>query len=98
MALEVKLSCPLGSCCEKVVDNHIERCAWYVKLEGVNPQNGDRIDEWKCAMAWQPILMIEGNGQTRSVAASIQSFRNDTLAQQENAIRVLENVKVIESN
>jgi hypothetical protein len=98
MSLEVKTTCPLGSCCEKAVDGHIERCAWYVKLEGSNPQNGERIDDWRCAIAWQPLIMIEGNVQTRSVAASIQSFRNESLVQQENAIKVLENVKVIESN
>ncbi len=98
MALNVKITCPLGSTCEKVSGDHIERCAWYVKLEGTNPQNGERVDDWKCAMAWQPLLMIEGNCQTRAVAVSVQSFRNESLLNQQQAIKVIENAKTDSTN
>ena len=62
MNLKVKTVCPLGCECERVVDDHIERCAWYVKLQGKNPQTGAEIDDWRCSMAWQPLLMIEATG------------------------------------
>lgn len=77
MALEVKITCPLGHKCENAVDGKIERCAWYVEMEGQDPQNGELLREWRCAIAWQPILMVEQARQTRSVAAATESFRNE---------------------
>lgn len=91
--LEVKITCPLGHTCKKVVDGHIEICAWNVKLEGKDPQNGKLVEEYRCSMAWQPILMIEGNGLALSGNASIQSLRNETLKRQDIALGAL-NAKI----
>ena len=94
MALKVELTCPLGSTCEKVVGDHIERCAWYVKLEGKNPQTGKDINESKCAIAWQPLLMIEISGGVNRTSASVQSLRNETVKRQDKALEVV-NAQVI---
>lgn len=93
--MEVKITCPLGSECETIRDNKLERCAWYIKLQGKNPQTGENVDSWKCAMAWQPILMIEGNGATQGIAASVQSLRNENVKRQNLALEIMTNGKKI---
>ena len=86
MPLVIKSTCPLGSTCEKVVDNEIHRCAWYINIKGKNPQDGSDIDQWDCAIAWQPIIAIENNGQTRNLVSTFQSLRNTALEQQKAAL------------
>lgn len=77
MSLEIKTTCPLGSECEKVADGHIERCAWYVAIKGDDPQTGELIDEWRCAMAWQPILLVNSSRETNRVADGVHQLRSD---------------------
>lgn len=74
--MKTKIICPLGSECEKSTDEGIERCAWFVQIQGVHPQTGDRIDESKCAMAWMPILQIETSKEVKGVAHAAESSRN----------------------
>ncbi|MGK0419178.1 MAG: hypothetical protein ACJARV_000059 [Candidatus Pseudothioglobus sp.] len=72
MSLEVKLTCPLGSNCEKIVDGVIERCAWYIKLSGVDVQTGKELEEvTQCAIAWQPQLSIGIQAKTVRVADTV---------------------------
>ena len=94
--MKVVTTCPLGSECEKAcANNTIERCAWYIKLSGKNPQTGEPIDEWRCSMAWQPILMIEANGAAQGIAASLQSLRNETVARQNLALELIDGKKIL---
>lgn len=79
MAIEVVITCPLGSECETIKDKKIHRCMWYTNLAGENPQTGEMIDEWKCAMAWIPIMLVENANTGRSVAAATESFRNEVV-------------------
>jgi hypothetical protein len=97
MAVKIKTICPLGCECEKVSGDSIERCAWYVKLQGNNPQDGSPIDEWRCSIAWQPLLLIQGNGMLAGTNESIQSLRNETVKRQDIALGVMNNVTAIES-
>lgn len=53
-----------------------ERCQWFIHIRGKDPQSGRELDEPGCAIAWQPILQIEGNLETRQAAAAVESFRN----------------------
>ena len=82
MSLEVELTCPLGSTCEEVKDGKIHRCMWYTKVVGKNPQTEEQIDEWKCAIAWMPILQIETSQTNRGQTHALQSFRNETVKRQ----------------
>ena len=66
--MKIVLTCPLGHTCEKAVDGYIERCAWYTNIKGKDPQSEEIIDQWKCAMTWQPILLVE-NAQTNRLQA-----------------------------
>lgn len=55
------------------------QCAWFTKVQGVNPQNGQDVEEWACAVAWLPMLAIENSQNTRMSGAAVESFRNETL-------------------
>ena len=96
--LETVTTCPLGSECREVKDGKIHHCAWYIKLQGKNPQTGEPVDDYRCAIAWQPILAIEGNGASHSIAASVQSLRNETVKRQDAALGAFINAKTISSD
>lgn len=72
--------CPLGAKCEEVkTDNgkqYIARCPWYVMVRGVNMNTGQEVDEWGCAIAWMPTLMINTANEARKGVAATESFRN----------------------
>tara|TARA_R100001510_G_C7630298_1_gene189270 strand:+ start:971 stop:1282 length:312 start_codon:yes stop_codon:yes gene_type:complete len=53
------------------------QCAWFTKVQGVNPQNGQDVEEWACAVAWLPMLAIENSQNTRMSGAAVESFRNE---------------------
>ena len=53
------------------------RCAWFTCLRGTNPNTGQEIDEWICAVAALPLLQIEVAKETRQGAAATESFRNE---------------------
>lgn len=72
MKIETKDNCPLNNFepCKQM------DCAWFIQVRGSNPNTGEDVDEWACAIAWQPILMIENSQQQRQTGAAIESFRN----------------------
>ena len=81
MKLEVKDNCPLNGFepCKQF------DCAWFMKIQGQNPNTGEPTEEWGCAMAWLPVLLIETAQQSRSTGAAVESFRNEmVVANQEN--------------
>jgi len=53
------------------------QCAWFTQVRGTNPQSGNEVDEWGCAIAWMPVLILENAHQTRQVGAATESFRNE---------------------
>jgi hypothetical protein len=74
--IKTVLTCPLGGTCEKVNGDVIERCAWYITMEGMNPQTGEQINsESRCAMAWLPVLAVEGNGRSMGILDAISNVR-----------------------
>ena len=77
--LEIVFTCPLGSECEEIKDNKIHRCMWYTAVRGTNPNTGEDVDEWNCAIAWGPILQIETSQTQRGVSTALESFRNETV-------------------
>lgn len=87
-----KADCPLwkGPCKQ-------HECRWYVQIMGHNPNTGADVNQWDCAMAWLPLLLIENSQQQRQTGAStdkvateVKKF-HDGMAQQ-NAVtqRLLE--------
>jgi len=97
MDLEEVVSCPLGHTCVEAKDGKIHRCAWHIKMQGKD-QSGEDHNEWGCAIAWQPILMVEMSSTSRGVSASVDSLRNETTKRQDAALSLAigdRNVKTI---
>lgn len=95
--METRLTCPLGHKCEEAKDGYVERCAWYTEMEGQDA-SGNNHKDWRCAIAWFPILQVEMSQSSRGVAASVQSLRNETTKRQDaalSAVQELEHAKVI---
>ena len=76
-SIPVKTFCPLGAVCEEVKDGAIHRCMWHIKIRGQNPNTGEEVDDWRCSMAWIPLLAIENSQQQRQTGAAVESFRNE---------------------
>ena len=58
------------------------KCKFYIQVMGKNPQTGQDVYEWNCAITWLPMLLIEGSQQTRQTGAAIESFRNEVIKTQ----------------
>ena len=54
-------------------------CEQYINVRGTDPQTGDPVDNWGCAIRWMPTLQIETSQQARQTGAAVESFRNATL-------------------
>ncbi len=65
------------------------QCAWFTQVRGHNPNTGKEIDEWSCAIAWLPVLLIENSQQQRSTGAAVESFRNEMVKANECSQQVL---------
>jgi hypothetical protein len=81
MKLEPKANCPLDEFkpCRQL------ECAWFMKVRGSNPNTGEEIDDYGCAIAWMPILLIENSQQQRHTGAAVESFRNEVVRFNETA-------------
>ena len=64
--------CPL---IQKKCKEH--KCKFFIQVMGKNPQTGQDVSEFNCAITWLPMLLIEGSQQTRQAGAAIESFRNE---------------------
>ena len=73
MKLEPKNNCPLNNFepCKQL------ECAWFTQVRGVNPNSGEEVNDFACAIAWFPILLIENSQQQRQTGAAVESFRNE---------------------
>lgn len=85
--MEVKIGeCPLGAKCETVsTDNGnpvIIRCPWYVEIRGIDNNTGKDTENWGCAIAWMPALMINTANEARKGVAATESFRNEVAKRQ----------------
>ena len=75
--MDIVKTCPLGSDCQKIEDNKIQRCRWYVELGGKDPTSGKDINRWECAIAWLPTLSIEIAMTNRGTTQAVESSRNE---------------------
>ena len=85
MKLKVKDNCPLDNFnpCRKF------ECGWFIQIRGKHPQTGEEIDEYGCAMALMPMLMIENSRQTSQAGSAIESFRNEMVKQNMTTLSTL---------
>lgn len=87
MQIEVEPNCPLDQFkpCRKT------KCAWFTQVRGSDPNTGKEVDEWGCAVAWLPLLLIENASQARQTGAAVESFRNEVAKTQQEAVEQLAN-------
>ena len=85
MQLKPKNGCPLDSFnpCRQL------DCAWFTQIRGHNPNTGAEVDEWACAIAWMPLLLIENSQQQRQTGAAVESFRNEMVRANEITQNIL---------
>lgn len=81
--MEVILDCPLGNKCEYIKDNVSHHCIWYIKVVGKHPQSEETVEDWGCAMAWLPIMMVEIAQTNRGQTQAICSMRDETNKRQD---------------
>ena len=73
-----------GTFCPLIKDDCVGlKCAWFTKVAGYDTNTGKEVEEWQCAVAWMPLLMIENSGQQRQTGAAVESFRNEMVKAQE---------------
>ena len=53
-------------------------CMFFTEVHGTNPNTGQPVNEWNCAIALMPMLLIEGAQQSRATGAAVESFRNES--------------------
>jgi len=55
------------------------KCPWWTMVRGKNPQSEELIDDWRCAVALLPMLLVENAQQSRSTGAAVETLRNGIL-------------------
>ena len=85
MQIKPKTNCPLNNFepCKEL------ECAWFTQIRGHNPNTGQQVDEWSCAIAWIPVLTIENSQMQRQTGAAVESFRNEMVKANESSQKLL---------
>lgn len=65
--------CPLH---KKDMSEVCHKCPWWTRLIGKNPQSEEMIDNWQCAIAMLPLLLVENAQVSRGTTAAMETFRN----------------------
>lgn len=65
------------------------QCTLYTKVQGTDTNTGKEVEDWACAIAWLPMLLIENSGQQRQTGAAVESFRNEMVKSNEQAQALL---------
>jgi hypothetical protein len=75
-----------GNFCPLIKKNCIEmKCSWFTQMRGTNPNTGEPVDEWGCAVAWMPFMAVEIAQKSNQTGAAVESFRNEVVkANQQN--------------
>lgn len=62
-------------------------CSWYTQVRGKDPQSHRDVDEYACAIAWLPVLLINTAQETRQGAAATESLRNEIVTAAETSLK-----------
>ena len=77
------LVCPLH---KQAMSEVCHKCPWWVQIRGKHPQSEQEIDDWQCAVGWVPLLLIAQTQQQHQTGAAIESFRNEMVRANAEAI------------
>ena len=79
-----------GHYCPLLKKDCIEnKCEWFCQVRGFNPNTGEPLDQWHCAINLLPFLLIENSQQQRSTSAAVESLRNETAKREEDVTQLL---------
>jgi len=76
------LSHPLGA---KPMSKVCHKCPLWMHIRGKNPNTGEEIDRWSCALAQLPVMMVEQAQATRFAEGAINELRKEQDAKHEEA-------------
>ncbi len=69
-----------GEFCPLIQKKCVEhKCAWYTCVRGTNPNTGEEIDDWRCAVSWMPMMTVEIAQKSNQTGAAVESFRNEVV-------------------
>ena len=90
MLPDKNIKCPATgfskSCREIVADCD---CPKFIKICGVNPNDGQPVDKFGCVDSFMHMLLIENSQMQRQTGAAVESFRNEMVKANENSLRML---------
>lgn len=90
MLPDKNIKCPATgftkSCREIVADCD---CPKFVKISGVNPNDGQPVDKFGCVDSFLPMLLIENSQQQRQTGAAVESFRNEMVTANLNTLALM---------
>jgi hypothetical protein len=79
-----------GTYCPLLKKNCIGlECAWFTKVVGYDINTGKEVEDYQCATALVPMLLIENAGQQRQTGAAIESFRNEMVRANETNAKLI---------
>ena len=56
---------------------------------GKDPQTNADIEDWRCAISWFPMLLIENSQRQMQTGAAVESFRNEMVKSNEVSNKIL---------
>jgi hypothetical protein len=65
--------CPLH---QKDMSEVCHKCPWWTLVRGKNPQSEEMIDDWRCAVALLPMLLVENAQVIRGTTVAMETFRD----------------------
>lgn len=90
MLPDQKVKCP-ATCFKKSCRDIVRKydCPKFVKISGVNQNDGQPVDKFGCVDSFLPMLLIENSRQQRSTAAAVESFRNEVVQANRQTLQAL---------
>jgi hypothetical protein len=88
------LICPLH---QKDMSEVCHKCPWWTQVMGKNPQNEEMINDWRCAISWLPLMLVENAQQTRATGAAMETFRNDVVKGVQQSLVVVAERRLIDA-
>jgi hypothetical protein len=87
MLPDQNIKCPatgFAKTCREIITGC--ECPKFVNLKLRNPQSGEMVDKFGCVDSFLPMLLLENAQQSRQAGAAINSFRNEVVKANEEAV------------
>lgn len=80
-------ACGFSKSCREIVAEF--DCPKFVKICGVNPNDGQPIDKFGCIDSFLHVLLIENSQQQRQTGAAVESFRNEMVEANKTTLQLV---------